>query len=128
MSKSTGSSKNRTGPKDESKRKSKAVGSKSGGNEGVGKRRERKVDVRNVPLSWWRERWSDRSIRRQFIENFIHVRDAFNGNRLVPMILNDVQVDLHESASGRDCILKSRRQGLSRYWLAAYLSNAVVNS
>jgi hypothetical protein len=134
MSKSTGSSKNKTGPKDESKRKSKnsskskVGGSKSVAKERNGTRKERKVDVRLVPISWWRERWSDRSIRRQFIENFIYVRDAFNGNRLVPMMLNDVQADLHERASGRDCILKSRRQGLSRYWLAAYLSNAVINS
>ena len=29
---------------------------------------------RTAPLSWWRERWHDKAIRRLFIENFIHVR------------------------------------------------------
>lgn len=91
-------------------------------------KRSRKFDPKNAPLSWWRERWSDPQIRRQFIESFIQVRDAFDGNKLVPMILNDVQADLHNRVTGRDCILKSRRQGLSRYWLAVFLSNAVVNS
>jgi hypothetical protein len=89
---------------------------------------ESEVAVAHAPLSWWRERWEDRDIRRQFIETFIYVRDAFDGNRLVPMVFNDVQADLHERITGRDCILKSRRQGLSRYWLATYLANAVVNS
>jgi hypothetical protein len=82
------------------------------------KRGRGKFDPKNAPLSWWRERWDDPSIRRQFIETFIHVRDAFDGNKLVPMIFNDIQADLHTRATGRDCILKSRRQGLSRYWLA----------
>src|SRR6266404_202422 len=112
--------------------KGKSKGELGGANGGEGvepvAKRRRKFDPKNAPLSWWRERWTDRSIRRQFIENFIQVRDAFNGNKLVPMIFNDVQANLHESACGRDCILKSRRQGLSRYWLAVYLSNAVVTS
>src|SRR3954465_661841 len=86
------------------------------------------VEPADAPLSWWRERWTDRAVRRQFIETFMVVRDAFDGNRLVPMIFNDVQADLHDRVSGRDCILKSRRQGLSRYWLAVYLSNAIVNA
>jgi hypothetical protein len=30
------------------------------------------IDFRTAPLEWWRERWADRAIRRQFIENFIY--------------------------------------------------------
>ena len=29
------------------------------------------VDISRAPLSWWRERWADQAIRRQFIDNFI---------------------------------------------------------
>lgn len=84
------------------------------------------VDITRVPLSWWRERWSDKAIRRSFIENFIYVRDAFDENKLVPMKFNDFQADLHEKVIGRDAIVKFRRGGSSSYWKAVYFADAIV--
>lgn len=79
------------------------------------------------PLSWWRARWSDKHIQRQFIENFIYVRDAFDENKLTRLKFNDLQADLHERTTGKDCIIKFRRGGLSAYWKAKFLSDTVVN-
>jgi len=86
------------------------------------------VDIAYAPLSWWRERWSDRQIQKLFIENFVVIRDAFDGNRLIRMKLNDIQLHLLENLTGRDVIIKSRRQGLSTFFRALYFANAVVNS
>ncbi len=90
--------------------------------------REISIDSSDRPLTWWREHWSDKTVRRQFMETFIYVRNAFEQNRLTPLKFNDLQADLHEKVSGRDVILKFRRGGVSRYWMASYLSDAVVNS
>jgi hypothetical protein len=90
--------------------------------------REETIELIDQPLSWWRERWDDKQIRRQFMETFIYVRNAFEQNRLTSLKFKDLQAHLHENVSGRDVILKFRRGGVSRYWLASYLSDAVVNS
>jgi len=85
-------------------------------------------DIAYAPLSWWRERWADREIQKLFIENFIFIRDAFDENKLVRMRLNDIQLHLLENLTGRDVIIKSRRQGLSTFFRALYFASAVVNS
>lgn len=85
-------------------------------------------DVTYAPLSWWRERWQDKAVQKLFIENFIWIRDAFDENKLVPFKLNEIQQHLLENLTGRDVIIKSRRQGLSTFFRALYFANAVVNS
>lgn len=85
-------------------------------------------DIAYLPLSWWRERWHDRNIQRQFLENFIYIRDAFDENKLVLLKFNEIQQHLHENLSGRDVVIKSRRQGLSTYFKALFFANAVVKS
>lgn len=85
-------------------------------------------DISLKPLSWWRERWQDREIQKQFIENFIHIRDAFDENKLTLLKLNDIQEHLLFNLTGKDVVIKSRRQGLSTFFRALYFANAVVNS
>lgn len=85
-------------------------------------------DFRLAPLSWWRERWHDKEYRRLFIENFIYIRDAFDENKLVLLKLNEIQQHLLEHLTGRDVVIKSRRQGLSTFFKAVFFANAVVNS
>lgn len=85
-------------------------------------------DISLKPLSWWRARWHDRNIQRLFIENFIYIRDAFNENRLVLFKLNEIQQHLLFSLTGRDVVIKSRRQGLSTLFKAIFFSTAVVMS
>jgi hypothetical protein len=84
------------------------------------------IDIARAPLSWWQERWHDKAIRRQFIENFIYIRDAFDENKLTLMKLNDFQADLHEKVTGKDAIVKFRRGGSSSYWKAADFADAIV--
>lgn len=83
-------------------------------------------DISFAPLSWWRERWKDRSVQQLFIENFIYIRDAFDENKLTRLKFNDIQQHLHNERSGRDVVIKSRRQGLSTYFKAAFFANTVV--
>ncbi|MBD0370318.1 MAG: hypothetical protein ICV60_05745 [Pyrinomonadaceae bacterium] len=83
------------------------------------------VDFRTAPLSWWRERWADRTIRRQFIENFIYIRDL-ETNQLVLLKYNDMQDDLDEHLTGKDVVLKMRKGGSSTLHLARKFANAVV--
>jgi hypothetical protein len=85
-------------------------------------------DISFKPLSWWRVRWHDPEIQRLFIENFIYVRDAFDENKLTRLVLNDIQQHLHNNLTGRDAVLKSRRQGLSAYFKARYFAKCVVQS
>jgi len=63
-----------------------------------------------------------------FIENFIYVRDAFDENKLVLLKFNEIQQHLHLNLTGRDVVIKSRRQGLSTYFKARAFANAVVRS
>lgn len=85
-------------------------------------------DISLKPLSWWRARWHDPEIRRLFIENFIFIRDAFDENKLTRLVMNEIQQELHFNLSGKDVVIKSRRQGLSTYFKAAFFANSVVNS
>jgi hypothetical protein len=52
-----------------------------------------KVDIARVPLAWWRARWSDPKVRKQFIENFIYVRNSFDENKVCLFKFNDAQND-----------------------------------
>lgn len=88
----------------------------------------RDVEISRVPLSWWRERWHDKAIRRLFIENFIYVRDGFNKNKLVLLKFNGMQDDLWEKLTGKDVVLKMRKGGSSTLFLAIKFANAVVLS
>lgn len=85
-------------------------------------------DISLKPLSWWRARWHDKNTQRLFIENFIYVRDAFDENKLVLLKFNEIQQHLHENLTGRDVVIKSRRQGLSTYFKASMFANALINS
>jgi hypothetical protein len=85
-------------------------------------------DISFKPLSWWRERWDDRDIQRLFIENFIHIRDEDDDQKLKRLILIDVQIHLHYNRTGKDITLKARRQGSSTYWMAFFFCNAIVKS
>lgn len=86
------------------------------------------MEIATAPLSWWRERWGDPKIRQLFIENFIFVRDAFDENNRVLLKLNDLQRDLHYRLTGRDVIVKGRREGVSTLIKAANVADAVVLS
>jgi hypothetical protein len=79
-------------------------------------------------LDWWRERWSDKAIRRKFIETNIKVRDALNENELVDFRFNDIQNDLWNNLSGKDVVLKMRRGGLSTFFQAMILADTIVKS
>ncbi len=83
------------------------------------------IDFRTAPLSWWRERWADRAIRRLFIENFIKIRDL-KTKRLVLLKYNDMQDDLDERLTGKDTNLKMRKGGSSTFFIAKKFANAVV--
>lgn len=85
-------------------------------------------DISLKPLSWWRERWHDKKIQQLFIENFIFIRDAFDENKLTRLVLNEIQLHLHYEMTGKDVIIKSRRQGLSTYLKAKYFARATVQS
>lgn len=85
-----------------------------------------------MPLSWWRARWANPDIRRQFIENFIYVRDAFDENKLVLLKFNDLQIDAHRREGARVARkfvrIKGRRAGSSKGAQAKVFANAVVLS
>lgn len=85
-------------------------------------------DISLKPLSWWRARWHDRDIQRLFIENFIYIRDAFDENKLTRLKFNEIQEHLHYNVTGKDVVIKSRRQGLSTYFKARYFAKCVVHS
>lgn len=80
------------------------------------------------PLSFWRKNWSNKSFQKEFVERFIWIRDAFDENKLTRLKLNDIQLHLLANLSGKDVIIKSRRQGLSTFFKAVFFANAVVNS
>lgn len=89
---------------------------------------ENEIDIAHAPLSWWRARWQDKAIRRQFIENFIYIRDEFDKNAKKLLKFNEAQADFHEKRTGKDVLLKGRKIGFSTYFLAADLVDAVVLS
>ena len=76
-----------------------------------------------------------RGRKRIFIEREIKIRNAFERNKLEPFILNDAQIELYvaslessEDPSLEDWTLKCRRLGISTYYVADYLSDAIVES
>ncbi len=84
-------------------------------------------------LDWYRQDWPAR--KRIFLEREIKVRDAFDKNRLKPFLLNDAQEELLEASieasadtSLEDYTLKCRRLGISTYYTADYLSDAIMES
>lgn len=85
-------------------------------------------DISLKPLSWWRERWHDKSIQRQFIENFIYIRSDEDENKLTRLVFNDVQQDFHVHCTENDNILKSRQQGFSTYILAKKFAKNILFS
>ncbi len=85
-------------------------------------------DISLKPLSWWRARWHDKQTQRLFIENFIYIRDAFDENKLTLLKFNEIQQHLHENLTGKDVVIKSRRQGLSTYFKALFFAKSVVLS
>lgn len=89
---------------------------------------DNEIDFAHAPLSWWRERWADQTIRRLFIENFIYVRDAFHENKLVLLKFNDMQADSCERPGDKKVRFKGRRQGSSKKTQAEFFADAVVMS
>jgi hypothetical protein len=84
-------------------------------------------------LDWYREEWPER--KQIFIEREIKIRDAFQKQKLVPFILNDAQLELlaaslesTEDTSLEDFTLKCRRLGISTYYCADYLGDAIVEA
>ncbi len=97
--------------------------------------REAGVDIEpeEYTLDWYRREWPAR--KQIFLEREIKIRDAFDRNKLKDFILNDSQVELLESSleasadsSLEDCTLKCRRLGISTYYSADYLSDAIMES
>src|SRR3954468_2272103 len=89
---------------------------------------EDEIDIAHASLSWWRSRWTDKAIRRLFIENFIYIRDEFDSNKLKLLKFNEAQADFHERRTGKDALLKGRKIGFSTYFLASDVADAVVLS
>jgi len=83
-------------------------------------------------LDWYRADWPAR--KQTFIEREIKIRDAFHKNQLVPFVLNDAQKVLlaasnEASIDGTEnYTLKCRRLGISTYYCADYLADAIIES
>ena len=99
------------------------------------KAREIGVEITLEPytLEWYREDWLNR--KKIFIEREIKVRDAFQKNKLVPFVLNDAQLELlkasnaaSEDNSVENFTLKCRRLGISTYYCADYLADAIIEN
>lgn len=91
------------------------------------------IEPEEFSLAWYRRDWPAR--KRIFLEREIKIRDAFDRNKLKPFILNDAQVELLEASieasadsALEDCTLKCRRLGISTYYTADYLSDAIMES
>lgn len=89
---------------------------------------ETEFDFALAPPSWWRKHWTDKSVQKLFIENFIYIRSGKDENVLTRFKFNDVQDDLHENWTGRDYALKARQQGVSTYVLARKFCRAILFS
>ena len=91
------------------------------------------IEPEAYTLEWYREDWPAR--KRIFIEREIKVRNAFERNKLMPLVLNDAQDELLEASleasedtSLEDYTLKCRRLGITTYYSADYMSDAIVES
>ncbi len=80
---------------------------------------------------WYAADWLKR--KEIFLDREIKIRDAFHKNQLVPFILNDAQDELliasneaSEDPSLENFTLKCRRLGISTYYCADYLADAVI--
>ncbi len=89
------------------------------------------VEAEEFSREWYAEDWLNR--KKIFIEREIKIRDAFHKNKLVPFVLNDAQNELLEFSneasldeSLENFTLKCRRLGISTYYCADYLSDAVI--
>ncbi|MET0626591.1 MAG: hypothetical protein ABW250_26890 [Pyrinomonadaceae bacterium] len=91
------------------------------------------IEPDEYTLDWYRQGWPAR--KRIFLEREIKIRNAFDRNKLTPFVLNDAQLELLEASieasedpSLEDYTLKCRRLGISTYYAADYLSDAVMES
>jgi hypothetical protein len=89
------------------------------------------VEPDEFTLEWYQADWPER--KQIFIEREIKIRDAFHKNQLVDFVLNDAQrellaasIEASHDPSLEDFTLKCRRLGISTYYCADYLSDAVV--
>ena len=88
------------------------------------------ISFAEYSAEWYRDDWLNR--KKIFIEREIKVRDAFHKNKLVPFILNDAQNELLECSNqaalddSENFTLKCRRLGISTYYCADYLADAVI--
>jgi hypothetical protein len=89
------------------------------------------IEFEEFSKEWYAADWINR--KKIFIEREIKVRDAFHKNKLVPFILNAAQLVLLESSneasldeSLENFTLKCRRLGISTYYCADYLADAVI--
>lgn len=91
------------------------------------------IEPEEFTLDWYRRDWLGR--KKIFLEREIKIRDAFDHNKLKPLILNDAQLELlaaslEASAESNleDCTLKCRRLGISTFYCADYLADAIIES
>jgi hypothetical protein len=91
------------------------------------------IEPEPYSLEWYRAEWPAR--KRNFIEREIKIRNAFHRNALEPFILNDAQLELLEASNDayfdstiEDNTLKCRRLGISTYYCADYLADAIIES
>ncbi len=92
-----------------------------------------RIEHEPYSLGWYREEWPAR--KRIFIERELKVRNAFHRNKKEDFILNDAQLELLQASlessadpSLEDVVLKCRRLGISTYYIADYLSDAIMES
>lgn len=91
------------------------------------------IEPEAYSLDWYRADWPAR--KQVFIEREMKIRNAFNRNKLQDFTLNDAQLVLlevsneaYEDPSIEPVVLKCRRLGISTYFLADYLSDAIMES
>jgi hypothetical protein len=91
------------------------------------------IEPEKYSLAWYRQGWPAR--KRIFLQREIKIRNAFNRNQLQDFTLNDAQVELLEASieasadpNLEDYTLKCRRLGISTYYTADYLSDAIMES
>ena len=91
------------------------------------------IEPEPYTLDWYRADWPGR--KRIFIEREIKIRNAFERNKLEPFIFNDAQIELYDASlessedpTLEDWTLKCRRLGISTYYVADYLSDAIMES
>jgi hypothetical protein len=89
------------------------------------------VEPDRYSREWYAAEWLSR--KKIFIEREIKIRDAFDKNQLKAFLLNDAQMVLLETSneasednSIESFTLKCRRLGISTYFCADYLSDAVI--